>query len=130
MLKLSTLSLFLPPKDGHSRGWEHRRQWVGRVDHWTTVSSQLGVLGLLDGEEVREEGAGRAAAGPGREMRSRETAGRAVNARWGVNSELRTPFTPPTPTRVAILGGENICSAGAVGEVASFPRGQPAVCSF
>lgn len=61
--------------------------------------------------------------------RSRETAGRAVNARWGVNSELRTPFTPPT-TRDAILGGENICSAGAVGEAASFPRGQSAACSF
>lgn len=51
-----------------------------------------------------------------------------MNALWGVNSELRTPFTPPT--RDAILGGENICSAGAVGEAASFPRGQPAVCSF
>lgn len=33
---------------------------------------------------------------PGRETRSRETAGRVVNALWeGVNDELRTSPTPP-----------------------------------
>lgn len=41
-----------------------------------------------------------------------------------------TENSPHPPPRDAILRGENVCSAGAVWEAASFPRGQPAACCF
>lgn len=51
-----------------------------------------------------------------------------MKARWGVNSELRTPFTPPH--KRCYFGGREYMQCRGSGGAASFPRGQPAARSF